>query len=711
MQRSWCTVSLSDWVYLVNNYLQTGQKILCRVLKIHNAICIVYKKMIAIMTVLVTLSLFASVNIAHADVTDISLSSPLYELNEQFSFTGTESEGSKLVSVVLNDPNGDFIHIISARSDSDGSFTTSLLPVINYFRQSGVYSANAFSETQPSESGTLVSLQFDGYQIFAVPDFEIELVRISSQSAEVGKKLSFPVAIEDRDIDDIKYQLAGNVPGGATIDEDTGVFTWTPTSTQGTDQGVTYHFDVTASKTGLSDKTSIMITVKSQPRVSTPSTGTLSPSTNVQSTTTSISNQNPELQIPAPFVDLDVSPQSYVDRYQNEPAYKEWFDVAYPQYGSIYHAVGLDEPLLVPAPFVDPNTDPQSYVDRYQNEPAYKEWFDVSYPQYGSIYHAVGLDDPFVPLFDDTLLIPAPFVDTNTDPQSYVDRYQNDPAYKEWFDVSYPQYGSIYHAVGLDEPLLVPAPFVDPNTDPQSYVDRYQNEPAYKEWFDVSYPQYDSIYHAVNITDPAIIAAEEAAIIKAIEERKAAAEAEGFEFGECGTGTELVDGMCTLIEVESPNDKGGDCMIATAAYGSKLEPQVQTLREIRNDQLMTSDMGNSFITGFNHVYYAVSPHIADYEMENPIFKDAVRILITPMLATLSFMEHADSEYEILGYGTSIILLNIGMYLVAPILLIFMIARYAGSKGVIHSYWDSITKIPRNGSSRYSTTHNTWEVSN
>ena len=56
----------------------------------------------------------------------------------------------------------------------------------------------------------------------------------------------------------------------------------------------------------------------------------------------------PELEIPAPFVDELKDPQSYVNRYQNEINYKEWFDANYPQYSSIYQAVGLEEPVNVP---------------------------------------------------------------------------------------------------------------------------------------------------------------------------------------------------------------------------------------------------------------------------------------------------------------------------------------------------------------------------
>lgn len=47
--------------------------------------------------------------------------------------------------------------------------------------------------------------------------------------------------------------------------------------------------------------------------------------------------------------------------------------------------------LQIPASFVDPSKDPQIYVDRYNGEPTYKEWFDENYSKYESIYQAVGL--------------------------------------------------------------------------------------------------------------------------------------------------------------------------------------------------------------------------------------------------------------------------------------------------------------------------------
>ena len=120
--------------------------------------------------------------------------------------------------------------------------------------------------------------------------------------------------------------------------------------------------------------------------------------------------------------------------------------------------------------------------------------------------------------------------------------------------------------------------------------------------------------------------------------------------------------------------EGGGCLIATATYGSELAPQVQMLREIRDTQLMNTASGAAFMTGFNQLYYSFSPTIADIERENPTFKEFVKLAITPMLSTLSIMTHADSEYEVLGYGISLIILNLGMYVGMPVAVIIGIRR-------------------------------------
>ena len=120
--------------------------------------------------------------------------------------------------------------------------------------------------------------------------------------------------------------------------------------------------------------------------------------------------------------------------------------------------------------------------------------------------------------------------------------------------------------------------------------------------------------------------------------------------------------------------RGGGCLIATATYGSEMATEVQQLRELRDNQLLNTESGTAFMGMFNDVYYSFSPIIADYERENPLFKEAVKIAITPMISSLSIMENANSESEVLGLGLSVIALNLGMYLAVPAVVIIGIRK-------------------------------------
>ena len=120
--------------------------------------------------------------------------------------------------------------------------------------------------------------------------------------------------------------------------------------------------------------------------------------------------------------------------------------------------------------------------------------------------------------------------------------------------------------------------------------------------------------------------------------------------------------------------RGGGCLIATATYGSEMATEVQQLRELRDNQLLQTASGTQFMTMFNDVYYSFSPTIADMEREHPLFKEAVKIAITPMISSLSLMDGANSESEVLGIGLSVIMLNLGMYLGIPAVVIVGIRK-------------------------------------
>jgi len=142
----------------------------------------------------------------------------------------------------------------------------------------------------------------------------------------------------------------------------------------------------------------------------------------------------------------------------------------------------------------------------------------------------------------------------------------------------------------------------------------------------------------------------------------------------CGKGTTLKDGKCVVSQQQNPS--GGGCLIATATYGSELAPQVQQLRELRDNQLLQTASGTTFMSGFNQFYYSFSPTIADWERENPVFKEFVKISLTPMISSLSILNHVDmdSEAKVLGYGISLIMLNGMMYVGLPIIGIISLRK-------------------------------------
>jgi len=516
------------------------------------------------------------INPAYALVTSFSLEKDVYTDDESIVFVGTESDGNQLVSVVIHNPNGKFLNIIGApTSDDDGSFETFPRSVEKLFTTVGVYTATGF--TVKIENGITLLLNYDGTRVTVTQNIVLELTKIGNKSINEKETLSFTVTTTDSSLEDLEFKLDQNPPSGATIDSKTGQFSWTPTESQGP---ASYIFDIVVLK-GPSEARETITVAVSEPSVVTPPP-----------------EPQPVSNIPD-FVDPKQGAQYYLDRYNDEPVYKEWFDTNYPDY-TIEQAIELAIPDAFPEPtsntpnFVDPKQGAQYYLDRYNNEPAYKDWFDTNYPDY-TIKEAI------------ELAIPDAFPEP--------------------------------------EPPKKIAPFVDPLQDPQYYIDRYNNEPTYKDWFDENFPD-QTIYDAVGVEPP--------------------------KTGICGTGTKFVNGVCVVV-----NQGGGGCLIATAAYGSEMAHQVQFLREIRDNTVLATASGNAFMSTFNSIYYSFSPTIADWERVSPIFKNIVQTTITPLLTTLSLLNavEIDSEEEMLGYGISIILLNLGIYFAAPAFAVIKVRKY------------------------------------
>jgi hypothetical protein len=87
------------------------------------------------------------------------------------------------------------------------------------------------------------------------------------------------------------------------------------------------------------------------------------------------------------------------------------------------------------------------------------------------------------------------------------------------------------------------------------------------------------------------------------------------------------------------------CLIATAAFGSELSPQVKYLRNFRDHYILSTVSGSAFMDTFNSIYYTFSPQVAEYERGQPWLQGVVKIALYPLFGILMT---AEKGYAVLG---------------------------------------------------------------
>ncbi|MBT3924665.1 MAG: hypothetical protein HOF28_02290 [Nitrosopumilus sp.] len=288
----------------------------------------------------------------YAEVSEFSIEKNFYTNEEGLVFVGTEDEGRQLVSVLMTDPNGKESMIVSSMSNSDGIFQTVPKNVDDFFSIIGTYQFTAF--TIQKDNGKIISLEYDGNKVSEPVKYVLQLNSIQDKVVEVEKTITFTASITDSSITNLVYTLE-DAPITATIDQVTGKFVWTPSKSYGSFKDVIYNFDIIVNLGDKEDRENISITVKkaydepvTEPKVEPVTEPKVEPVTEPKVEPVTEPKVEPVTEpaksTVASFVDATKDPQSYVNRYNNEPTYKEWFDENYSQYSSIYEAVGLEEP-------------------------------------------------------------------------------------------------------------------------------------------------------------------------------------------------------------------------------------------------------------------------------------------------------------------------------------------------------------------------------
>jgi len=118
----------------------------------------------------------------------------------------------------------------------------------------------------------------------------------------------------------------------------------------------------------------------------------------------------------------------------------------------------------------------------------------------------------------------------------------------------------------------------------------------------------------------------------------------------------------------SPIQGTPKCLIATATYGSELSPEVQLLRNFRDNSIQRTAAGSSFMLVFNAWYYSFSPYVANYLATHQDSRPVMKIILYPIIATLFV---ASDLFSVISSYPELAVLLSGMFASALIGAIYL----------------------------------------
>jgi peptide/nickel transport system substrate-binding protein len=143
---------------------------------------------------------------------------------------------------------------------------------------------------------------------------------------------------------------------------------------------------------------------------------------------------------------------------------------------------------------------------------------------------------------------------------------------------------------------------------------------------------------------------------------------------------------------DSNGDSNGSngCLVATATFGSELSPQVQFLRHFRDNKVLNTFAGRSFMEAFNGFYYSWSPNIANTIRASTGIGTVMKGLLYPLIGALHVSEgiftalNFNSELGVVAAGFMASVLLAAIYLTPLTFLLSYIRKYRPSKFLIYA---------------------------